>query len=352
MLTPWRFVPMPSGAAVQERATVVVESLEGSASPARTIHEVITRALVGHKWGSGDAVFLKPNLTYPIPKPGVTTRVDFIETVAKYFLDRGCRVTIGEGPGGYNGFSMKEAFAAHGLTVVARHLGVSLIELSDWETSNVPVKARRGRTVDVPVPTRLLQDFQAVVSLPVPKVHCMTGVSLGLKNLWGCIADVFRIRFHPFLDEILVELLNVLPVRATILDGLYGLDENGPMVDGVVRHLDWVAASSDSGAHDVVVTRLLGLDPFQVSHLRYGIEHGAVPSLDRIDVAMAGVKAQRFSLKLNLWNRVAKVTWLHPKLTWLVYLSPLAGPIHWLMYRLRRRPIDLSVRTWRGWERS
>jgi len=102
---------------------VVVESLSYRSSPETTICDVIARSLVGETWGAGDSIFLKPNLTYPTPKPGVTTRVDFIEIVAKYFLDRGCRVTIGEGPGGYNGFSMKQAFQAHGLTVVARRLG-------------------------------------------------------------------------------------------------------------------------------------------------------------------------------------------------------------------------------------
>jgi uncharacterized protein (DUF362 family) len=343
---------MLSSAAAQKKPIVVVESLQGRVSPARAIHDVIGRALVDQNWGSGDSVFLKPNLTYPNPKAGVTTRVDFIEVVARYFLDRGCTVTIGEGPGGYNGFSMKAAFEAHGLKAVARRLGVSLIDVSDWEACNVTVKSRRGRRVEVPIPKPLLQEFRAMVSLPVPKVHCMTGVSLGLKNLWGCIPDVFRIRFHPFLDEILAALATLLPVRAAILDGLYGLDENGPMVDGVVRRLEWVAASSDCGAHDVVVTRLLGLDPFRVSHLRYGMDQGIIPVPDQIDVLAAGVRPQHFSLKRNLWNRLAKMTWIHPKLTWFVYLSPVAGPIHWLMYRLRRRPKDLSVRTMRGWERS
>src|SRR5437899_883072 len=175
----------------QKRPAVVVESLQGRPSSTRAIHETMERAQVGRDWGSGDPVFLKPNLTYPTLQPGVTTRVEFVEAVAKYFLDRNCRVTIGEGPGGYNGFSMKAAFEAHGLTTVARRLGASLVELSDWELGSVSVTSRHGRPLDVPIPRPLLQDFRAIVSLPVPKVHCMTGVSLSLKNLWGCIADTF-----------------------------------------------------------------------------------------------------------------------------------------------------------------
>src|SRR6266550_6713727 len=152
---------MLSGAVAGNRPTVVVQSLKEGSSAARTIDDVIERAQVGHDWSSGDRVFLKPNLTYPTPKPGVTTRVEFIEAVASYFLDKGCRVTIGEGPGGYNGFSMKAAFIAHGLTTVARRLGGSLVEISDWEPGNLTVTSRRGRNIEVPVPKPLLHDFRA-----------------------------------------------------------------------------------------------------------------------------------------------------------------------------------------------
>jgi len=307
------------------------------------------RAGIGHECRSGDAIFLKPNLTYPSPRPGVTTRTDFIEAVATYFLERGCRLTVGEGPGGYNGFSMRAAFETHGLTRIARRLGVDLVELSEWEPEQVPVQLKRGREVRVPVPKRLLDDFHGLISLPVPKVHCITGVSLGLKNLWGCIADTFRIRFHPFFDEILTKLATVLPLRGTVLDGVYGLDENGPMLDGVPKRLNWIAASRDTGAHDVVLTKLLGFDPLRISHLRHGIRAGTVPRAEDVQVEAAGIRPERFALRPNIWNRLAKLTWAHRALTWLVYLSPIAGPIHGLMYRVRARPADLSVRTLRGW---
>jgi uncharacterized protein (DUF362 family) len=215
---------------------------------------------------------------------------------------------------------------------------------------HVGVQTKRGVAIEVPVPKALLRDFRAVVSLPVPKVHCMTGVSLGLKNLWGCIADRFRIRFHPFLDEIVAELATRLRVGAALLDGLYGLDHNGPMVDGVVRRLEWIAASLHCGAHDAAVAGLLGFDPYKISHLRYAMKVGVVPLPAAIDVQAVGIQPQHFSLKLNVWNRFAKLTWLHPRFTWLVYLSPLAGPIHWLMYLVRPRPKELSVRGLRGWE--
>jgi len=339
-----------NGGTEHYRLKVVLASLGTAIQSGEQVKHVAELAGVGRDWRAGDAIFLKPNLTYPEFRPGVTTGVGFITAVAEFLLDKGCRVTVGEGPGGYNGFSMKAAFEAHGLNVACRRLGIPVVELSDWEPEQIPVATRRGTAIGVPVPKPLLYDFRALVSLPVPKVHCMTGVSLGLKNLWGCIADPFRIRFHPFLDEIVAELTSRLNVGAALLDGLYGLDENGPMVDGVVRQLGWIGASSHCGAHDAVVARLLGFPPEEVSHLRHAMQVGVVPRPEDIDLETTGIQQQHFSLRLNVWNRIAKLTWLHPKLTWLVYLSPLAGPIHWLMYRVRGRPKELSVRGLRGWE--
>jgi len=245
---------------------------------------------------------------------------------------------------------MRAAFDAHGLTDLGKRLGIQVVELTEWETETLDVVTKRGRIVEVPVSKRLRHEFGALISLPVPKVHCMTGVSLAIKNLWGCIPDTFRIRFHPHFDEIINTLAVVLPVRGAVLDGKFALDENGPMVDGVCRTLNWVGAAPDCGSHDVAISSLLGFDPLTISHLRYGIRVGTIPLPQQVQTVAIDVERQHFRLKRNFWNRVAALTWLHPRLTWLVYLSPMSGPIHWVMYRIRRRPDHLAVRGLHGWE--
>src|SRR5437667_11881132 len=152
-------------------APVVVARLHGQQQHGAVIEEVIERAAVGSGLGAGDQVFLKPNLTYPRYSPGVTTRAEFVETVAQYFMERGCRVTVGEGPGGYNGFSMRAAFDAHGITDLGKRLGVEVVELSEWESEAVEVRTKRRGVIEVPVPRKLRHEFSALISLPVPKVH-------------------------------------------------------------------------------------------------------------------------------------------------------------------------------------
>ena len=58
-------------------------------------------------------VFIKPNLTYPVYKKGVTTRYVFVRNIVAALkrLNKELEICIGEGEGGYNSFSMTEAMA-------------------------------------------------------------------------------------------------------------------------------------------------------------------------------------------------------------------------------------------------
>ena len=57
------------------------------------------------------AVFIKPNLTYPNFKAGVTTRRDFVAALVAALrnINTTTKIYIGEGEGGYNSFSMTDA---------------------------------------------------------------------------------------------------------------------------------------------------------------------------------------------------------------------------------------------------
>ncbi len=55
----------------------------------------------------------------------------------------------------------------------------------------------------VKLPAALVEACDSFITVPVPKVHVMTNVSLGFKNQWGCLPDVKRLRDHYRFAEIL-----------------------------------------------------------------------------------------------------------------------------------------------------
>jgi uncharacterized protein (DUF362 family) len=296
--------------------------------------------------GVGDAVFLKPNFTYPFPKAGVTTTRPVLEAVVQVLSDLGCgRICIGEGEGGYNAFAMDETFAAFSLDELTARYGVEVVNASNWPSLEVRVEGRRG-TYDVHLPKPLYEEFDSFISLPVPKVHCMTGISGAVKNEWGIVQDQMRLAFHCAFEEIITEVVDRLPNPYALVDGTFGLTRNGPMIEGETIDLGWVAGADDLWLADAVLCRIMDVPLRSVAHLRWGDDHGRVPALGAADLPddLDRYLDDRFYLKRNLWNRVAKLTWYSPRLNHLVYFSKASSALHKVMYSIREKPDELSAR--------
>ena len=76
---------------------------------------------------------------------------------------------------------------------------------------------------------------------------------------------------------------------------------------------------------------------------RVVLEHDAVDAADLPD-DLDRYLDDRFYLKRNLWNRVAKLTWYSPRLNHLVYFSKASSALHKVMYSIREKPDELSAR--------
>ena len=79
------------------------------------------------------AIFIKPNLTYPTYKEGVTTRKEFIECLVAVLrqINATTKIYIGEGEGGYNSFSMTNALEDMGFYELEKEFPqVKVINLS------------------------------------------------------------------------------------------------------------------------------------------------------------------------------------------------------------------------------
>lgn len=158
-----------------------------------------------------------------------------------------------------------EAFAGHGMYELRDEFGVEVVNLND-ESRDLIAFRSRGQTYQLPLPTRLLHETDLFITMPVPKIHCMTGLTLSYKNQWGCIPDTMRLRRHYIFDDAIVAINRALK-PAVLADGTYFLDRNGPMEGDAVR-MDLIIAASDAGAFDRYVSELMGFPWQRVKHLR------------------------------------------------------------------------------------
>lgn len=286
---------------------------------------------------TGTPVFLKPNLTFPEYRPGVMTSYPCLEAVTKLLISKGYQVIIGEADsGGYNRFSMDEVFKGLGIDKLARETGAKLVNLSFTEPEWLEVRSG-WRRLKVPVPRLLLHEIGAFITLPVPKIHCNTTVSMSIKNQWGCIQEPnVRLKLHPYFAEVMYHVNRRLPRAHSIIDGRFGLTRNGPMLGDPVK-LDWLLVANDLVAADRVCTRLMQVDEQRVGHLRHFQNRGWWTEFEAIRLRpdWERFRKEKFVLQRKLTDLPGLLCFNNAFLAWLGYHSPLAGFAHWLLYLFR-----------------
>ena len=249
-------------------------------------------------------------------------------------------IAIVEGDGGYGAWAAPEAFAGHDLYALRDEFGVELVNLCDEERETIVF---RSGSMDrrLPLPTRLLHDTDLLISMPVPKIHCMTGLTLSYKNQWGCIPDPMRLRRHYLFDAAILAINRVLN-PAVLGDGTHFLDRNGPMEGDPVR-MDLIIGASDTGAFDRYVSELMGFPWHRVAHLRRAVEGGEMPrDLAEIvhNVAPAAVGRHEFKLRRTTRNWIALAGFKSRLLTWFGYESWFGRAVlHRVLYAFAGKPV-------------
>jgi uncharacterized protein (DUF362 family) len=303
--------------------------------------EVLARAFAfvgdGAAIAPGDRVCIKPNLTFPTFRPGVMTNPEAVEALLRYVTAITPHVTICESDsGGYNRFSMDEVFRATGLDEVARRYGARIVNMSYEPSREIAVRTGMRR-LHVPLPTMLLDDTDLFITMPVPKVHMNTTVSIAVKNQWGVIQDpAVRLKLHPYFKHVIYAVNKALPRSLALVDGRYGLTRSGPLRGDPVDW-QWLMLATDLFYTDFIVAQLMGFDPHRIGYLRYILRREGIRSLEGVETNTDPMEFSRddFYLKREWTDYPGLFTFNSRLLAYVGYESALAKPLHWLLYRFR-----------------
>ncbi|MBT4483933.1 MAG: DUF362 domain-containing protein [Candidatus Latescibacteria bacterium] len=283
-------------------------------------------------------VFMKPNLTYPEYKPGATTSPDFIDTVIKIIKERTPYITIGESDGGNRSYTAEVPFKGHNLYEITKKHGVELLNLSRDSWKMIPVKDR-FITLHIPLSTRMLEEFDVTINMPVPKMHFVVGYTGAIKNHWGLIPDTMRLRNHFFFSRAILEIIRLTSPEIVITDGTYFMDRNGP-IRGDAIEMNITVIANSPGAADVVLNHIMGLNPSQFIYMRYAVKKGMAPGiLDEIELNTdpGQFHCRKFSLNRSFMDWFATAGFYSKWMTRVVYDSPLAEPIHKIIRSFRKK---------------
>lgn len=210
----------------------------------------------------GDRVLLKPNLlTGARPTKECVTRPELVYCVAQLVQEAGGKPFLGDGPAFG---SAKGVALANGYQPLIDDLKLPIVEFH----------GKRYQTVSTEFNHLLLSkeaiDADVVINLPKVKSHVQLTVTLGVKNLFGCVPGKMKAWWHmeagkdrDRFGKMLVETARTIDPNLTILDGIIGHEGNGPS-GGEPRQLGILGAASNVFALDRAMVDILQIDPAQV----------------------------------------------------------------------------------------
>jgi len=251
---------------------------------------------------SSDSVLIKPNLVIsgpPSQKPtGMVTSTTLMEELIRILKDHGCKeISIGEGSIVVKelGTNTKTAMDWSGMSRVAQTYGVKIIDFNrgpfrDFEVDGIKIRVSKEA---------LETDF--LINFPVLKTHAQTKVTLGIKNLKGCLSPGSKKTFHKQdLEKFIAFLGQQIKVDLTIIDGLYGL-QKGPMGKDI-HPMDLVIAGRDMVSVDMVGSAVIGIDPYEVNYLGYLADIQE----QSLDLSRLDIRGERIA------DVAKKLTWEYP----------------------------------------
>ena len=281
-------------------------------------------------------IYVKPNLTFPDFRPGVTTSPHFLAAALSVLKERTPHITVFESDGGNNSYPAEKAFETHNLYDICDSMNVRLINLSREERTYVEIPTPHGKHV-IPLSKEIVEQADMTISIPVPKMHFVVRYTGAIKNHWGTVPDSMRLRNHHFFNDAITEIMKIQKSGITIVDGEYFLDKNGPVSGDPVK-MNLVMTADSPLSADMALMSLMDVDPHKIGYIHTAWKKEMGPkSINDIEFnsSLEKFRTHSFSYQRDPVDYLALLGFKSKLVTWVVYLSPLRNLIHKLVRLLR-----------------
>lgn len=228
----------------------------------------------------GDRVLLKPNLlTGSRPTQECVTRPELVAVVAQQVIEAGGKPFLGDSPAFGSAFGVARA---NGYLPLIESLNLPIVEFHGKRYQTVSEGFDHLRL------SQEAMEADVVINLPKVKSHAQLTLTMGVKNLFGCVPGKMKAWWHleagkdvNRFGEMLVETARAINPNLTILDGIIGHEGNGP-VKGQPRELGILAASDHVFSLDRTMVEILQVNPSLIPTITASQRLGLCPELTDI----------------------------------------------------------------------
>ena len=255
----------------------------------------------------GKRVLLKPNLVEFEPDSPINTHPLLVHAALEAFRALGAEVSIGEGPG-HRRNTLDMASAAGYFETIPKFEDL-FTDLNLDGLAEVRLYHPHSRLKSVYLAQSAVS-CDLLVSMPKMKTHHWAGATLSMKNLFGAVSGgVYgwpKNTLHwAGIPECVADLYHALPRHFAIVDGIVGMEGNGP-IQGRAKRAGVIVAGRDLAAADASCCQIMCIDPRKIEYLglAVGDVEGLLKSIHQIGEPIESVRT-RFDL-LPEWRGIAE----------------------------------------------
>ncbi len=238
----------------------------------KNVRKAIEKSLekIGFKIPEKKKILLKPNLLSPQnPEKAITTNPVIVEELCKMLKKRKNEIIIGDSSAHDTNLALKKT----GMLKLKKY--GKIINFESEKKKMIKSDIKKISQIGLP---QILFDVDLIINLPKLKTHSLTKMTCAIKNLYGCIPGNTKEYYHKVIphpakfSEFLVDIYDKIKPGLNILDGVVGIEGQGPGASGDKKKTGLIMASKNSLALDLVAAETIGYKPKKVWTNKIGLK--------------------------------------------------------------------------------
>jgi uncharacterized protein (DUF362 family) len=217
----------------------------------------------------GASVLLKPNLVEFEQGVPINTDPRLVAATVLALRSLGAAtVTVGEGPGHRR--DTEYVLVRSGFADALKSVDAPFVDLNTDALVARPLRTSFTTLQRLWLP-RSVVEADLVISMPKMKTHHWAGATLSLKNCFGCVPGrVYgwpkNVLHFAGLERAIVEVAAAVQPDLAIVDGIVGMEGNGP-ITGTGVESGVLVFGDDPVATDTIAATVMGIDPGRLGYL-------------------------------------------------------------------------------------
>lgn len=205
------------------------------------------------------------------PETGAITHPVFLDAVLRYLRERfgeDLDINVVESD---SGRVLADLYIKwFGLLPVIEKWGAKWCNLIKEKTVKKKIMGRFFDEIEIP---KILENSY-FITLAKLKTNILTKITCALKNQHGCLPVLRKDRFHPHIDDVIVDENLAMKPDFCIVDGIIGMGGSQGPAFGIPIRSNVIVLGGDPVAVDSVCARIMGFNPYFIGHIRKAAKSG------------------------------------------------------------------------------